>query len=270
MISSPHDLEARYTTKRSTTWTGYKVHLTESCDDDQPHIITHVLTTSANVQDGRATAPIHAALEQIDLLPREHLVDTSYNDSHLIVESQQRYGIELLGPVPPDTSWQAREGGFAAHQFRVDWEQLTLTCPGEQVTRSVKHNHDKHGTEIITFLFSRKVCGRCPLKAQCTTIERRTVTLRPQVQYETLQAARLYQQTEDFKLRYAARAGVEGTISQAAHTLDLRHARYWGLAKTHLQSISTAAAVNLCRMMAWLNELPQAKTRISPFAALVA
>jgi transposase len=34
-INSPHDAEARYS-RRSTIWVGYKVHLSESCDDDAP------------------------------------------------------------------------------------------------------------------------------------------------------------------------------------------------------------------------------------------
>src|SRR5262249_46186713 len=40
MISSPYDAEARYSIKRETAWTGYKIHLTETCDDDRPNVIT--------------------------------------------------------------------------------------------------------------------------------------------------------------------------------------------------------------------------------------
>jgi hypothetical protein len=32
-ICSPYDTDARYATKRSSGWEGYKVHLTETCDD---------------------------------------------------------------------------------------------------------------------------------------------------------------------------------------------------------------------------------------------
>jgi len=46
-ISSPYDTQAHYARKRSTTWVGYKVHLTETCDDETPHLITHVETTPA-------------------------------------------------------------------------------------------------------------------------------------------------------------------------------------------------------------------------------
>jgi transposase len=44
-------LMPRYGKKRRTEWTGYKVHLTETCDDDTPHLITDVLTTQARISD---------------------------------------------------------------------------------------------------------------------------------------------------------------------------------------------------------------------------
>jgi len=47
LICSPYDTEARYATKRETHWTGYKVHLTETCDAASPHLITNVETTPA-------------------------------------------------------------------------------------------------------------------------------------------------------------------------------------------------------------------------------
>ncbi|MGZ3638053.1 MAG: transposase [Ktedonobacterales bacterium] len=51
MVNSPYDLDARYGQKRSTLWVGYKVHFTETCDDDCPHLITQVETTPAGVPD---------------------------------------------------------------------------------------------------------------------------------------------------------------------------------------------------------------------------
>ena len=65
--------------------------------------------------------------------------------------------------------------------------------------------------------------------------------------YQVLQAARVRQETDEFKQRYALRAGVEGTISQAVRGFEIRQCRYTGLAKTHLQHILTAAAINVVR-----------------------
>jgi len=54
----------------------------------------------------------------------------------------------------------------------------------------------------------------------------------------------------------------------------VRHARYRGLPKTHLQHILTAVATNFLRLVAWLDAwlegAPLAKTRASRFAALAA
>ena len=85
-----------------------------------------------------------------------------------------------------------------------------------------------------------------------------------------LQSTRKRQTTEAFKTTYRVRAGIEGTISQAVHVSGLRDARYRGLPKTHLQHLATAAALNLIRSIAWLQEKPFAKTRISRFASLAA
>ena len=41
-FDSPYDTDARYSSKRSTTWTGDKVHVTATCGTDAPHLIVHV------------------------------------------------------------------------------------------------------------------------------------------------------------------------------------------------------------------------------------
>ena len=69
---------------------------------------------------------------------------------------------------------------------------------------------------------------------------------------------------------YAQRQGVESTLSQGVRAFGLRQARYRGLAKTGLQNVATAAALNLDRLTAWLAHRPLAPTRISRFAALTA
>jgi len=69
LIHSPYDIEARYSTKRDLSWVGYKTHLSETCDDDAPNVITHVLTTEGTAPDDTMTAAIHAALAAKQLLP---------------------------------------------------------------------------------------------------------------------------------------------------------------------------------------------------------
>jgi transposase len=102
MIASPYDLDSRYSEKRGQTWRGYKVHVTETCDDDTPHVITHVETTLATDQDVTVVDGIHQALEQQALLPQDHLVDGAYTSGEKLVSSQQGYQIDLIGPMRQD------------------------------------------------------------------------------------------------------------------------------------------------------------------------
>jgi len=80
--------------------------------------------------------------------------------------------------------------------------------------------------------------------------------------------ARAWYASREGKQRYQRRAGIEGTLSQGVRAFGLRRTRYRGLAKTHLQHVATAAAINMDRLVAWLDERPRAKTRTSRFAAL--
>ena len=106
-------------TSATLSWTGYKVHLTETCDPDLPRLITDVHTTVATTQDVSCTADIQQSLADRGLLPERHLVDTGYVDAQLLVESQRRHGVELFGPTRLNPSWQAREGGYDQSRFSI-------------------------------------------------------------------------------------------------------------------------------------------------------
>ena len=87
------------------------------------------------------------------------------------------------------------------------------------------------------------------------------LTLLARREYEALAAARARGGTREGRRLYALRQGVESTISQVVRACGLRQARYRGLAKTGLQNVATAAAINLDRLAAWLGERPLAPTR---------
>lgn len=268
---SPYDPESRYGNKRSTTWSGYKVHLPETCDSDEMHLVTHVITTPGNIPDIEQTQPIHQALKAKNLLPQEHFVDAGYVDSGLLVESRKRYGIELIGPMRPNGSWQTKvEGAYDLSQFHINWKARRVTCPqGKKSCKWIKAT-DTGGNPFIHVRFLHRDCRACPTRALCTRSEpqARALGFRPQPEYEVLQSVRQQQQTKDWQQRYNQRAGVEGTLSQGIHCLGLRRTRYMGLAKTHLQHILTSVAMNLTRIVSWLMGIPHARTRVSRFAAL--
>lgn len=271
LISSPYDPEAHLSIKRSTVWTGYKVHLTETCDEERPHLLVHVETTSATTQDMEMTGTIHQALASKHLLPAEHAMDTGYVDGEHLVTSQTTYGVDLLGPVTSSPSWQAHAGqGFDHAGFTINWQDKQATCPQGKISRKWTPKQDRHDAEVIRIQFGKQDCLACPCRSQCTTAitNPRQLVVRPQAQFEAIQAARQRQHTQEFKERYAIRAGIEGTISQGVRAFDLRRSRYIGRAKTHVQHLITAAALNVSRLLAWMMDIPLGGSRLSRFAAL--
>lgn len=269
LISSPYDPDARWSKKRETSWTGYKVHLSETRDDDLPHVITNVETTNATTADHSMTSLIQTHLAERDLLPSEHIVDMGYVTSEQLATSREQE-IDLLGPMREDNSWQTRAGaGFGVACFAIDWERQQATCPLGKTSAIWCPTTDNRGIRVINIRFAHADCAACPQRAQCVSSSRsRALTIRERPAYEAAVAARQRQSTEAFKQSYARRAGIEGTLSQSVRMGDLRRTRYIGLPKTQLLHSLIATALNVVRIAAWLAETPLAQTRTPPFVAL--
>lgn len=270
LIESPYDLETHYSTKREMEWIGYKVHVTETCEADRPHLITHIETTPSNVRDHEVTPQLHAALAAKELLPAEHLVDAGYLDAQVLVTSQQDYAVQMVGRITPDHSWQAQAGyGFDAAGFAIDWEQRQVVCPQGHVSRYWAERKRPQQAPAIQVQFAKEHCAVCPVRTQCTHSAKgaRSLKLLPRAEYEALHAARQRQTEPEFQKQYAQRAGIEGTLSQGVRAFELRSTRYVGLAKTRLQHIATATAINLHRYFAWLTG-PVAARPVPRFADL--
>ena len=270
-LQSPYDPEMHYSAKRGLEWSGYKVHVTETCDDDTAHLITNVRTCPAMEPDMTSTAHIHERLAARSLLPAEHFVDSAYVDTELLIGSGRDHGISLEGPVRGVSSWQSRAGqGYDLPHFLIDWEHERVTCPQGKVSVTWRVGRDEVGKPRINARFSRSDCGACPARPLCTPAKeaRRNVFFQPREQHEALTAARVRMDDPAWKERYHVRAGVEGTLSQGVRAFGMRQCRYIGLAKTALQHVCIAAAMNVARIVHWLDGRPRAKTRVTRFAAL--
>ncbi len=271
-IQSPYDLEAHYSRKREVEWVGYKGHVTETCDPDQPALLTHVATTPATQPDTVVLAQIQADLAAQALLPSEHLVDTGYTTPTGLVTSQTEHQVQVVGPMELDSSWQARQApDFALARFGVDWDQHTVVCPQRHTSVHWWERRPVKGRARVEIAFAAADCQACPTRAVCTRGKGpRHLRLLSQAEHLALQAARQRQTTPDFKEQYAARAGVESTLSQAVRRCGYRATRYLGLAKTHLQHVLTAAAINLIRLADWFETSRHTHRAPAAFAALMA
>jgi transposase len=297
-LISPYDLDARYSIKRDHGWGGYKVHFTETCNppagqpshdadrrdanpDGAPHracsgvrrgeapnLITNVVTTEATVPDVAMTAPIHQQLADKGLLPGEHLVDSGYPSAELVVAAARLHGLTLVSPLLLDHSAQARaDAGYDKAAFTFDFDARRATCP-QQVSSSSWSACTQHGVEAIVVSWTTTDCGPCPVRELCTSGKRRHITIRSRELHEALAAARAEQTTSQWKARYAARAGVEGTMRQTTHVTGIRTARYRGLPKTGLEHNLAATAINIIRLDAYWTGHPLDRTRSSHLARL--
>jgi transposase len=296
-IASPYDLDARWGVKREEFWLGYKLHVTETCDDPPacicpaaeaasaraaghgrehdkgcaqlvfPNLITNVATTDATVTDNQMTGPIHDDLAGKNLAPGRHYLDSGYLSAALVVSALTTWGIALVGPLLADTSAQARAGqGYARADFTVDYDTKTVTCPQGKTARSWSPC-TQHGKDTIVAIFSTTDCGPCPARPLCTSAKRRVLSLPPPDLAQAQAAARTAEKTIPFQADYARRAGVEGTMHQAT-SHGARRARYRGLPKTRLDHVYMACALNLLRLEAFWTGTPLDRRRTSHLARL--
>ncbi|MCC3317831.1 MULTISPECIES: IS1182 family transposase [Nocardia] len=256
-IVSPHDPEARFCHyPGKAQWIGYKVHQTETCDDDLPHVIVHVLTTTAPEQDVHALQPIHTALAAQELLPGEHLVDAGYITPQVIHHAATEHAVTMIGPVREDP--RAKEHpGFTKEDFIIDWAARTATCP-QGITSPPWKPTVADQRPGISVLYRRGDCRDCTVRLQCTgnvDDKGRHLLLLPEPLQKIQSHARVEQKTLAWQQKYAARAGCEATVSETVHAHGLRRCRYRGLARTHVQHVLTAAGTDLIRLSQHPNRL---------------
>jgi transposase len=266
-IASPYDPEARYSSKRDTPWVGHKLHLTDTCDPGQPDLITQVLTTPATTPDCVMGPIIHHDPAQRDLLPGTHLLDSGSVDADLLVTAQTMHQIDVVGPPFGSYSRQRRAGeGYDVQAFVIDWDAQQAHCPQGHTSVNWRPGHDVSGDPVIRIRFDGATCRTCPTRQACTSARGapRQLTVRLQTHHEALQSARQRQETLEFTAQYALRAGVESSLSQGVRRFDLGQSRYLGLARTHLQQLLTATAMNVVRVIAWLWGEPLGERRRQP------
>ena len=211
-FDSPYDAEAKFGKKRSTNWQGYKVHLTETCGEDNPHLIINVITTAAFLPDTEVNFKIHENLKEKGLSPRIHLVDAGYPENEWVLKSHKQ-GIRVVGPARPNHHWQAKEGkGFALQDFIIDWEKKQVVCPEGKIGKNWSTaNFD--GKERYRVRFKSSDCLNCDKKINCTKSKRwRVVSFAGREEQEFLEKTRLAQQSSEWQNLYRERAGIEGTM----------------------------------------------------------
>jgi transposase len=272
VVVTPHDPEARYASKRSTSWTGYKLHLTETATEEAVCLITDVAIVAAASYDGDALEAIQQRLKACGLAPTTHLVDAGYIRGETLAQSQAAQ-VELLGPAPFDIyGARHKASGFSCEHFDIDFDKREALCPGGQ--RSVywkEHPRSEHpDKKMIVIRWHPGVCHGCPFRQHCLGSTQNERSLMLSEHYPLLSALRKQQKTPAFAERYRRRSGVEASLSHLMNVHQARRTRYHGSEKTLGYYAFLAVGENLQRLVAWLaGKAPKRKraTRLSRWAA---
>ncbi|MFV2019626.1 transposase, partial [Micromonospora sp. LOL_023] len=144
--------------------------------------------------------------------------------------------------------------------FTFDFDTRHGVCPQGNTSTSWSPCRQRD-TDTIVVSWPKTVCQPCPTRQECTRGTRRQITIHPRDLHEALTAARIQQNTSEWKARYAARAGIEGTMRQSTHVTGTRTARYRGLPKTRLEHTLAATAINIIRLDSYWTGRPLDRTR---------
>ena len=267
-VQNPHDPDAHYADKGAKQWIGYKVHVVESVDPEQPakvkaepgeHFITEILTTEAaeNEKTGLAEALKRQQAEH-QIKPEAVYADAGYVTESTLSQAEAN-AMELWGPTRPDP----HKGPYNADAFVVDVKNQQAICPQGKTSTQCSHIRDSYmGTEYYRLEWGSQ-CDACPVQRQCTRAQSGRRLLVVGLRHDLVHKRREEMRAESFSLSMHPRNGIEGTHSELVRGHGLRRTKYRGLSRVALSHYFMAAACNVKRYLKRLAfEMEMAK--ISP------
>ena len=253
-VQNPHDPDAHYADKRTKQWIGYKVHVTETVDPQQPikqksepvdHFITEMLTVEA-AQDEKAGLTETLTQEQAhhEIEPRAIYTDAGYVTEHTLTQAEQN-GMELLGPTRPDP----HKGPYNSDAFHVDINERQAVCPqGKLSTQCSRIKDNYQGTEYYRIEWGNQ-CDSCPVQKQCTRSNSGRRTLVVGLRHDLVEQRRREMKQKGFSKSMHPRNGIEGTHSELVRGHAMRRTKYRGLSRVGLSNYFIGAACNVKRYL---------------------
>jgi transposase len=237
------DTEMRHGRKSaSKKFDGFKV---STSMDQASELILDIEDMSAPLGDGQDLLPaIERVEEHVGVTVERAIVDGAYGSGKNRAACAERPDkpIDLLSPMRRPTDPEVDKSAF-----NIDDQAQTATCPKGQTVPASTIQTDPQGRTAFTFVFERKVCETCPLFTRCVRSQTTGRTVTTSFYEAYLRAARLRQQTDEFKQLYRLRPRIEGKQAELV-SHGLRKTRYLGISKRRMQRLWLAAAVNLQRM----------------------
>ena len=253
-VQNPHDPDAHYANKKTKQWIGYKVHVAESVDPQQPikkkgepaeHFITEILTTEA-AQDEMAglTEVLRREQQHHEITPQAMYTDAGYVTENTLTQAEQD-GMELLGPTRPDP----HKGPYNTDAFHVDVEKRQAVCPEGKLSTQCSRIKDRYlGTEYYRIEWGNQ-CDGCPVQKQCTRSNRGRRTVVVGLRHDLVEKRRKEMKEAGFSKRMHPRNGIEATHSELVRGHGMRRTKYRGLSRVGLSHYFMGAACNVKRYL---------------------
>ena len=253
-LQSPHGPDVTYSGHKGK---GYEVQVAETChEENATQLITHVEVTPSSGSDTDVSVPVVDGLAERKVRPDELFVDTAYGSGRNAFEASRR-GTELVSPVAGSAPGNSHEGErdgpppLTAADFQIDvtGEQATV-CPAGHP--SIEECELEDAPERVEVHFARTTCEPCPLRSRCPVkLDRRAgdYVLKADLVKVNIERRRRAEATEEWRKRYAIRAGIEGTNSELKRAHGLGRLRVRGGRRVRLAVYLKALACNFKRMV---------------------
>jgi len=231
-IVSTVDPEMRHGRKSSQTRFGGDKLSAAAMNTAEP-LICAVDVAPAGETDGPQAKHLIDAQPQARR-PDRVLGDTAYGNGPARAELGER-DVEVLAPVPQG---KIVEGRLSKHDFQIDIDAGTVTCPAGH---TVQISTSKNGFRGANF--THHTCGGCPLKAaQAGRVARSTLSEHEDLLLPARQALADPATAEHLR---RTRPRIERLLGLLAGRYGARKSRYIGRQKARLQAAWAAALVNL-------------------------
>ena len=253
-VQNPHDADAHYADKGKKQWVGYKVHVVESVDPEEPakkkgdpteSFITEMLTTEAAQDEMAGLAEALGREQQYhELKPAAMYADGGYVTENTLTQAEHN-GMELLGPTRPDP----HKGPYNADAFHVDIEKLKAVCPQGKTSTQCSHIEDKYmGTEYYRIEWGSQ-CDSCLVQKQCTRAKNGRRILVVGLRHDLVEKRRKEMREPGFSKSMHPRNGIEGTHSELVRGHGMRRTKYRGRSRVGLSHYFMGAACNVKRYL---------------------
>ena len=239
-IRSKDDEDARFGHKTPTsTFYGYKNHLAMT----EERLIAGIHVTSGGAPDGQQLPELIEKSKKNGIEVTEVVGDMAYVSE----ENLDACGEEIALIARTNSAVAAAANAGLAEGFCFNKDAKMLQCPAGELAMRVEKRDAKNGNQYHNYVFSKKKCGKCPLKEQCKVGKGKNHSYSITQVSERNRARLEFESSEEFCERLSIRHRIEEKNGELK-THGLRRADSTGLFAMQLQMYFTAFVVNVKRI----------------------